>query len=216
MFNVCYNCGQYQADKTIDASGPYAICNHCDHKHIFIYAPLLIICGPSSAGKSTVCQALTGSVDEVVMLDGDLLWRAEFNQPENQYRNFFETWLRMGKNIAQSGRPLLLCNAGAIPDNVEPCVERRYFSQVHYLALVCQDDVLIKRLQQRPSWRQSGDDAFVQAQLQFNQWFKQNAQTTSPPITLLDTSTESIDTAAQKVKQWIREKMTEHNLNKVA
>jgi hypothetical protein len=36
-------------------------------------------------------------------------------------------------NISHSGRPVVLLCAGGIPENVEPCVKRRYFSQVHYL-----------------------------------------------------------------------------------
>jgi hypothetical protein len=125
MINVCCYCGEYRADKTIDPSGPFAICPLCQHKHRFRQLPLLIISGPSAAGKSTVCQRLLETMKEVVILDSDILWRPEFNTPENNYRDFFETWLRLGKNIVQSGRPLLLLNAGAIPENVEPCYERQ-------------------------------------------------------------------------------------------
>ena len=35
------------------------------------------------------------------------------------------------------------------------CVERRYFGTLHYLALTCEDEVLVERLRPRPSWRQT-------------------------------------------------------------
>jgi uridine kinase len=114
---------------------------------------LLAIGGPSGAGKSAVGHALQGKVNEVVMLEGDLLWRPEFDRPDEKYRGFYETWLRLSKNVSQAGRPVALLNAGiAVPENVEDCVERRYFARVHYLALVCSDAVLSERLQARPRW----------------------------------------------------------------
>jgi hypothetical protein len=152
MINVCHNCGQYRADKIIDPKGPFAICPVCQHPHSFRQLPLFVVCGPSGAGKSTVCERLVITVTEVVILDADILWRPEFNKPDDHYRDFFETWLRLGKSIGQSGRPLALFNAGAIPDNIEPCIERRYFGEIHYLALVCDDEVLVERLKQRPGW----------------------------------------------------------------
>lgn len=203
MLNVCYSCQEYRADKIIDPSGPFAICPLCQHKHPFRLLPLLIICGPSAAGKSTICERLAGTIEEVVILDADILWRPEFNTPDTQYRDFFETWLRLGKNIGQSGRPLLLLNAGAVPENVEPCIERRYFSEVHYLALVCSDETLVQRLKQRPSWRKSSNEQFITGQLAFNRWFKERAADAAPKITLVDTSHTSIETTVEQTKRWI-------------
>ncbi len=90
MTNVCYNCGKYRANKTIDPSGSYAICPVCGHKHPFLQLPLLIVAGASETGKSTVCHKLLGRLTEAVLLDGDLLWRPEFNRPEQGYRAYHE------------------------------------------------------------------------------------------------------------------------------
>ncbi len=206
MFNICRRCGQYRADKEIDPSGPYAICPECGEQHPFRQLPLLLICGPSGGGKTAVLRALLGKVTAAVLLEGDLLWRPEFNQPEDSYRDFYETWLRLAKNINQSGRPVALFNAGAIPPNVEPCVERRYFSETHYLALVCDDDVLQARLRARPSWRASGDPAFVAAQVQFNHWLKENGPAAEPPIDLLDTTTAGKLETAAAAARWISDR----------
>ncbi len=154
-------------------------------------------------GKSTICQRLLGQTSEVVLLEGDLLWRSEFDTPDDNYRDFFETWLRLAKSIVQSGRPVVLFNAGAIPENVEPCVERRYFTKVHYLALVCDDDILAERLRCRPSWRNSDQPAFIESQRQFNRWCKENAHKISPAMTLLDVKDGAIEETASQVESWI-------------
>ena len=206
MMNVCYQCGLYRADKTIDPTGPYAICPECDHPHPFLYLPLLIVSGASGTGKSTVCRKLAGQDQVAVILEADILWRPEFNQPEENYKDFFETWLRMCKNISQSGRPVVLFGAGfGVPDNLEPCIEYRYFSEVRYLALTCEDGVLSKRLLSRPAWRGTRDQAFIEENQRFNQWFLvYNKTDKRPPITLLDTSNTPIDEITKEVGAWIR------------
>jgi DNA-directed RNA polymerase subunit RPC12/RpoP len=205
MFNICRRCGKYHADKEIDPSGPYAVCPECGERHLFRQLPLLLICGPSGGGKSAVLRTLLGRVEDAVLLEGDLLWRPEFNRPDDNYRDFFETWLRLAKNISQSGRPVALFNAGAIPPNVELCVERRYFSKTHYLALVCDATVLEARLKARPAWRSSGDREFIAAQIEFNQWLKANAAKTEPAIDLLDSTTVGEMATAARAARWLRE-----------
>ena len=205
MFNVCHHCGLYRADKIIDPSGPYAICPECGHPHVFRQLPLLIVSGASGAGKSSICNAILGRPEPVVVLDSDILWRAEFNRPD-KHSDFFETWLRLAKNISQSGRPVVLFGAGiGVPENIEPCVERRYFSKVHHLALVCDDETLAQRLMARPAWRGS-DQAFVDGQIQFNRWFK-GQDDSSSPIPLIDTTDISLDAAAEQVWVWICERI---------
>jgi hypothetical protein len=209
VFNVCHYCGLYRADKIIDPSGPCAICPECGHRHAFRQLPLLIVSGASGAGKSSVCQTLLGQLDSVILLDADILWRPEFNKPEDRYREFFETWLRMAKNISQSGRPVVLFGAGlGVPENIEPCVERRYFSEVHYLALVCNDEELVRRLQARPAWRGS-QLSFAGQQIQFNRWFKER-EDGSQRISLIDTTGFSLAASAGQVGTWIRDRIDSH------
>jgi hypothetical protein len=208
MMNVCYNCGEYRVDKEIDPAGPYAICPLCGFKHEFRMFPLLMIGGASGVGKTAVCNHLVGTLNDVVILEADILWRSEFNRPEDNYRAFFETWLRISKNISQSGRPVALFGAGgAVPENVEPCVERRYFSAVHYLGLTCDDDLIVERLKSRPAWRKCDDPEFIDAHLKFNLWFKEMAITLDPPVELLDTTGMSVEEASAGVVRWIGAKI---------
>ncbi len=97
----------------------------------------------------------------------------------------------------------MLFGAGTgVPEYIEPAVERRYFSKVHYLALVCEDEVLRKRLQNRPEWRNSHSTEFIEAQQAFNHWFKETGEKHEPPIKLLDTSYLSVEEVAAEIIAW--------------
>src|SRR5258708_36143273 len=141
MLNVCTNCGAYRARKAIVPDGVYAICPNCPFRHKVIRLPLFIVTGASGVGKSTVCVRLAAKMKDVVVMESDILWRPEFNQPETNYREYREAWLRVCKNISQSGKAVVLCGVGE-PTQFEQCIERRYFSQLHYLALICDDQIL--------------------------------------------------------------------------
>lgn len=203
MFNVCPNCGEYSEEKSIDPRGPFAVCPTCGYAHRFVQLPLFILTGASSTGKSTVCLELVNSISECVCLECDIFWRAEFDTPEDNYHGFRNLCLRVAKNIGQSGRPVLLCGS-AIPEQYKACPERRYFTVTHYLSLVCTDDELTKRLQNRPGWRQSSNPEFIQKMLEFNRWLIDNAPSTQPAMTLLDTTHQSIEDSVHWVADWIR------------
>ena len=204
MINVCFQCGMYHADKKIDPHGPFAICPECGYKHPFQQLPLLIVSGASGTGKTTICQRLLSQVTKAVLLDSDILWRPEFHTPATNYRDFFETWLRVCKNISQSGRPVVLFGAGVgVPKNIENGIERRYFSKIHYLALVCSNEMLSKRLQQRPIWRGTREPAYIQEHIRFNDWFK--AYDGQPVIKLIDTTNALLEETTTQVASWIDE-----------
>jgi hypothetical protein len=214
MMNVCHNCGEYRADKIIDPNGPAAVCPVCGFRQPFRQLPLLLVSGASGAGKTAIHAWLSGKLPQVVLLDSDILWRPEFDKPEEHYRDYFETWLRLCKNISQSGRPVVLFGAGmGVPENLEPCIERRYFGQLHYLGLVCSDEVLEQRLRARPAWRMSNQPDFIRVHLSFNRWFKENAASVISAIDVLDTTHVPLETTAAQVAGWIKLKTGKYGNN---
>jgi predicted ABC-type ATPase len=205
VFNVCPHCGEYSVEKTVDPSGPYAVCPFCHHAHPFLQQPLFIITGPSGAGKTTICLELVSDMNECVVMESDILWGTA-GTAENGYQDYRDMWLRVAKNIGQAGRPVVLCGT-ALPEQFEACPERRYFSTLYYLAMVCDDALLEERLKLRPQWRGSGSSDFVERTVQFNRWLKEHASTTNPPMTLYDSGTQSIQETTRDIAQWIRERL---------
>jgi ribose 1,5-bisphosphokinase PhnN len=206
VFNVCPQCGEYSVEKTVDPSGPYAICPFCHYPHPFLQHPLFIITGPSGAGKTTVCLDLVSCLSECVIMETDILWGAFPANGENNYSDYSDMWLRVAKNIGQAGRPVVLCGT-ALPEQFEICPERRYFSTLYYLALVCDDTVLQERLKLRPAWRRSASNDFLERMVHFNRWLKEHAATTNPPMTLYDGGGQSIQETTREIVQWIRERL---------
>jgi len=204
MFNVCPNCGELRVDKIILPDGPYAVCPHCEYQHKFLRLPLFVITGASGVGKSSTCLALAAKTKDFVVIDSDILWRSEFDQPDTDYRNYREMWLRVCKNISQAGKPVILCGA-SLPEQFEQCIERRYFSEIHYLAVVCSDEALESRLRSRPAWRNSSDEEYIKTHVAFNRWLKENARHTEPPMSLLDTSEITVDESVERVEGWLRD-----------
>jgi 2-phosphoglycerate kinase len=207
MFNVCPKCGELRADKIILPDGPYAVCPHCEYQHKFLRLPLFVITGASGVGKSSTCLALAAKTKDFVVIDSDILWRSEFDQPDTDYRNYREMWLRVCKNISQAGKPVILCGA-SLPEQFEECIERRYFSVIHYLAMVCSDEALESRLRSRPAWRNSSEEEYIKTHLAFNRWLKENASITQPPMSLRDTSEITVDESVERVEEWLRDCFT--------
>ena len=207
MFNICPRCGMYSEQKTIDPNGPFAICRHCGYAHPFKQLPLFIVTGASGSGKSAACLQLVALLPECVVLEVDLLWRPESFRADTNYRDFRNLCLRVAKNIGQSGRPVVLSGTGS-PDQYETCPERLYFSETHYLGLVCDDSAIQQRLKDRPPWRASSDLDKIAEHIMFNRWIKANASQTVPPMTLLDTSSAIIQTTAGQIAGWVRRHLT--------
>ncbi|WP_312880150.1 AAA family ATPase [Actinokineospora xionganensis] len=164
---------------------------------------MFAVTGPSGTGKSTVCRGLTKLLgDRAVVLEQDLLWVGALHEPDDDYASFRRIWLRMAATIHQSGRPVVLCGTVA-PPQLERRPERVLFSEIHYLSLVADDDVLSKRLRARPAWRGWDNEQRITDMLDFNTWIKKNAASTSPPMDLLDTTTATVEETTAAVADWL-------------
>ena len=163
--------------------------------------PLLIVTGASCVGKSTLCELLFQKEQAYIVLESDLLWNDCYNTPQDEYKTYRRLWLRLCAQIAQIGKPVVLCGC-ALPQQFERQPERALFTDIRYLAVVCDDETLERRMREG---RQVADEGWIQSSLQFNRWLKTHAGTSRPPITLLDTTELTPEAAAELADRWIME-----------
>lgn len=202
MFNVCPLCGDYSDEKLVVAEESVAVCESCGYRHRFKMMPMFVITGASCAGKTTVGLNLPDLLPECVCLESDILWRDEFNKPEEDFATYRNLWLRMVKNISQSGRSVVLIGSAA-PGQFEACAEYRYLTGIKYLALVCDKNELRRRLTARPNWRKSGTEDVVEKMLTFNSWLMEEAEK-SDILDVLDTTNVSSLQTTASAAEWVR------------
>lgn len=161
--------------------------------------PLFIITGASCVGKSTMAEVLFKNETDYIVMESDLLWNDSYNTPEDDYRAYRELWLCMSANISQIGKSVVLCGC-AIPKQFEVCNARRLFANIYYIAIVCNDEHLERRMR---IGRGVTDENWVKNSLEFNRWLKENANQTKPKMMLLDNSDLTPEEAARITDGWI-------------
>lgn len=201
MLHVCPQCGRYAEILRFKQDGSATLCPFCGYQTPIRRYPLFLITGASCAGKSTVTRELFLHDRRVVALESDILWDEKWRERDDNFRAYRAMWLRVSQNVSQQAeKPVVLCGC-CDPSQFAGQPEAGFFSGLHYLAIVCRDEILRERMNRR----QSLDPVFRKGNAAFNQWFFQNYQKTDPPITLLDTSDLSPQQAAESVQQWIGE-----------
>jgi len=159
--------------------------------------PLFIISGASGVGKSTLCKELFRRESRYIVLESDILWNDIYNTPEDDYRAYRRVQLRLCANIAQAGLPVALCGC-AVPKQFESLPERKLFTQIHYLAVVSDDDALEQKLKKG---RGIHDKAWIASSLDFNRWLKENGEANG--MVPLNNTYLTPQEGAQAADEWI-------------
>lgn len=164
--------------------------------------PLFVVTGASGVGKSTTCEELfkNEAGKPYLVMEGDLLWDDDlYDTPEDNYRAFRSIWMHLCSNISQCGKPVVLCGGGP-PEQFENLPEREFFTEIHYLAVVCDSEALENRMK---NGRRITDENWLKGSAAFNNWLKENASSTEPAITLLDITGKTPAEAAAEAERWI-------------
>ena len=162
--------------------------------------PLFIITGASCVGKSSICKLLFNKEKDYIVMESDILWSDVYNTPEDGYKTYRKLWMRLCYNISQIGLPVVLCGC-AIPEQFENNIERDKFLDIHYLAVVCDTNVLEERM---VNGRKVTDKNWIKSSMDFNNWLKDNALKTTPSIHLLDNSQITVEEGSVYVDNWIK------------
>jgi chloramphenicol 3-O-phosphotransferase len=208
VHRVCPACESPTTGAEVDPARRVLLCDLCGAVTPFrLLPPLLFLTGASGAGKTTLYRQLVGRVPEAVLIDADLLWSVNpaHDDPASGYRAFRALILHLAERLAANGRPVLV-EGTCTPDQYETLGERWYFSKTAYLAVVCEDETLRRRLAARPGWRRGRQD--LEPMLQLNQAFRQ--QRLDPAPSLLDTTARSVEECAAELHDWIRLQVTDY------
>jgi hypothetical protein len=144
----------------VDPDRRVLVCDLCGAVTPFrLLPPLLLLTGASGAGRTTLYRHLLGRISETILIDADLLWSVNpaHDNATSGYRQFRALIVHLAERLAANAQPVLL--EGTCPlDQYETLGERWYFSNTAYLAVVCDDETLRRRLEARPDWRRSRQD----------------------------------------------------------
>lgn len=202
---VCTRCGEFNPEKQIEPiSDTQAIaeCPACGARLPFLRLPMFAVTGASGVGKTTVMHALLQRNLPAVVLEGDMLWGRVIPSNDGSHDAYFSTWLRVIAGIHQSGRSVVFCGT-LLSEQVEHLVERRYIGPIHYISLIDDDDRIRMRLKARPGWRESGDDAWIRSQVEFNDWLVQHGSSLAADGLVLDTADQTVESVADRIASFI-------------
>ena len=138
---------------------------------------LIILCVPCGTGKSTVNKIFKsrGLLPDYATLDSDdidISW-LDYKDTEREDQYYTDN-LKRALEIA-GDKNLLLVSAGMNPINFYEKVElSSEITDTHFIAMVCSDEEIRKRLKARPAERNCGSDEFIQSQIEYAAWFKKN------------------------------------------
>jgi predicted RNA-binding Zn-ribbon protein involved in translation (DUF1610 family) len=206
MLHHCPECATTRDDMDVHVDASLVVCPDCGYERSFVRAPLCIVTG-AAAGKTTVRRRLAGEIDAILLEDDSIAHEACAFETESGFEEYV---LRLCRDVAQSRVPPVLFTTGmGVPENVEGLVNRRYFAETHYLALVCDAETQASRLRARGApWTEEGEGDYwadIGRQVEFNEWFRTNA--TAEGIDLVDTTEQSVEETTAVVVEWLAERL---------
>lgn len=203
MIGICPKCGSHKWNKQVTQDKQHILCEECEHQWSFRAMPLFILTGCSGVGKTTTAQELISRDTNFIVLDADFLYNIMPHNTEDDYKNWVEQILSLSKNIMQSGKPLVWTIAGAL-NYFESTYNRRFFTDIHYLALVCNSEDLVKRMREG---RHITDENWINSSVEYNRWFIEKGNVSDKRIDTFDISGKNVSDVADYVTQWIETKL---------
>lgn len=192
MIGICPRCGNYAWDKRV--AGTTIECPKCGHRWPFRKLPLFLLSGCSGVGKTTTAQAIMQRAVDFVTLDADMFHDMLPTETEK-----IEQMLSLSRNIAQSGRPVLWTKAGGL-DYFGSTYNRQFFTDIHCLALVCEETELRRRMTEG---RHITDQAWLDSSAEYNRYFMTHDHLADMPFETLEITGQAPEEVAARVIDWV-------------
>ncbi|MFB4323450.1 MULTISPECIES: AAA family ATPase [Paenibacillus] len=158
--------------------------------------PLFIVTGASGSGKTYVIKELRKMMPDFDIFDPDDL--VEFIG--HDWENMRNIWLRVARNIVESGRMTIICGT-MMPWDIEKCADFPFFKHVYYLNLHCDEATREKRLRER-KWSKEE----IQNHKNFAKRLLEIAdEVYNPPMPTIDTTDTDVTEVASRIKEWVHQ-----------
>ncbi len=198
MLSTCGKCGNHGWDKEVENG--QITCPKCGHTWGYKPMPLYILTGCSGVGKTTTAKKVMEKYTDVVVLDADIFYNIMPGETPEDYYAQIEQIQSISRNIMQCGKPVLWTMAGNL-DKLHSTYNSRFFSDIHCLALVCDEEALRKRMREG---REITDEGWIQGSVDYNEYFKTHTSLGDTAFDTLDITGKSVEDAADRVIQWLR------------
>ncbi|MDF2544581.1 MAG: nucleoside kinase [Herbinix sp.] len=203
MIDLCPQCHNHEWNKEVTPDKQQITCPNCGHSWNFKAMPLFILTGCSGVGKTTTAMELQQRDINFIPMDADFLYNLMPHETDEDYKNMAEQIMSLSKDIMQSGKPLLWTKAGAL-DCFEETYHLQFFTKIYYLALVCSDKELEKRMREG---RKISDLNWITSSIDYNQWFMEHGIISGQKIDTYDITGKDVHEVANYVQHWIDEKV---------
>ena len=178
-------------------------------RHALFFVPLFVVTGANGTGKSTVCPLLRRRLADCIVFEADVIplpWTLEeWSERKATYRT---ACLSVALEIAQNRRPVVLVGT-TVPEEVETNPLRPYFHEIHYLALVCDEEIIERRLRARPGSHTplaADFETYLSTQLWLDRAYRER-ETGGAPVALVDVSALTPESVAERVAAWVRDRL---------
>lgn len=197
VIGICPQCGNYEWDKTV--SGSTVKCPECSHTWEFRKLPMFVLTGCSGVGKTTTAQELLQRNINFVVLDADMYHGIMTIKTDEDYQKCIEQMESLSRNIMQSGQPVLWTMAGCL-DKLNKTYNRRFFSDIYCLALVCDENELRRRMTEG---RGITDENWINSSVDYNNYFKTHTKIDDMSFDTFDITGKNVSETADHVEKWV-------------
>lgn len=138
-----------------------------------------------------------------LVMDADFLFNLMPHNSNEDYKNWVEQILSLSKTIMQGKKPLLWIMAGAL-EHFETAYNRRFFTDVYFLALICDSNSLEMRMREG---RHITDQNWIKSSVEYNRWFIENGMVSNKRVDTFDITRKTVTEVADYVALWVEERL---------